>query len=131
MIDNESQLSIYDDILAVAKESATSKGLTFEADTILTVLENELGSEDEINIHPFELCEGLQKALNRKTVSPEWIATRLRRLGFKKNAEKPRDERGVVYTITKAEIDQIRCRYETPEETYRPTYSETYMTVSK
>ena len=124
IIDDESGLALHADILGVAKDSAVSKGLTFETETVLTSLENELGDAMEIDVHPFELCEALQKAFNKKTVTPEWIAARLRRLGFKKS-DPERDNKGVIYTITKTKIDEIRCRYSFSETTYTPTYTAT------
>jgi len=110
IIDNESDLAIYKDLLNLAKDSAMAKGLTFEAETILTTLETILGNKTEADVHPIDLCEPLQNALNRKHISPMWVAGRFRQFGFIKS-EPPRDEKGVLYRIQKIQIEMIRCRY--------------------
>ena len=115
IIDSESGLAIYRDLLDLAKNSAMAKGLTFEAETILTTLETILGSQDEANVHPIDLCEPIQNALNIKHVSPMWVAARFRQLGFTKS-DPPRDEKGVLYKIERTQIDMIRCRYGYPPE---------------
>lgn len=115
LIDNESELAIYRDLLSLAKDSAMAKGLTFEAETILTTLETILGSNNGADVHPIDLCEPLQNALNRKHVSPMWVAGRFRQLGFTKS-DPPRDEKGVLYNIQRAQIEVIRCRYEYPPD---------------
>jgi hypothetical protein len=67
-------------------------------------------------IHPIDLVEGLETALNRNgRVKPEWVAGRLRSIGFKK-AEPPRDTKGVIYQIGAKQLAEFRQRYSPPEE---------------
>ncbi len=112
VVDRESGLGVFADILDVAKESLQDKGLTFETEAILGLLESELVGMDTKNIHPVDLVEGLESALNKRgRVSPQWIAGRLRGLGFKKG-DPPRDNKGVIYEIHADKLSDIRCRYE-------------------
>jgi hypothetical protein len=121
IIDQESGLNVSEDLLSLAKESIKDKGLSFESEAILGRLESLLGDRDTLQLHPVDLVSGLQDALNRKNVSPEWVAARLRSLGFKK-AIPPRDAIGVIYGVTREKIEDLRRRY-TPLE--QPTHLHT------
>ena len=58
--------------------------------------------------------EELEKSLKSK-VTPQWVAGRLRNLGFKK-ADTPRDKKGVIYEVKAGKLSEVRCRYSPPEQ---------------
>lgn len=124
IVDAESSLSVFDDLLGLAEESVHEKGLSFEADAILGLLESMLNGHDVLRIHPVDLVPGLEESLNRKgKVSPEWVGSRLRSLGFKKDEDISRDRRGVIYKVSAEKLSEIRCRLIPPRETYTPTHT--------
>jgi len=113
VVDEESgKKNLFDDVLALAKKSVKAKGLSFETDEILEVLETELDGENSMKIRPGELVEELEESLNTK-VSSQWVGDRLRTLGFKKC---PRSKKGVVYEVNSAKIAEIRDKYSTPPD---------------
>jgi hypothetical protein len=128
VIDDEAALGAYDDLLKLCKETADNRGVDFETDAIVMALEDRLGTQAEINIHPVDLVESVEKEINGK-VSPELIAAKLRNLGFSKG-NPGRDKRGVIYRITATVVNEFRRWYSTPSEAYIPTPDETYTDVS-
>jgi hypothetical protein len=104
IIDNEGGLDIQQDLINVAREVLSNKGESFETDTILEVLANRLGSQNEIIIRPFDLIGDLELKLNRRGIRPEWISGRLRSLGSEKL---PRGSQGVRYKITAQHIAEM------------------------
>ena len=121
--DEESDLEVFDDVLGLAQELAKEKGLTFESEAILIWLEQKLATEkqDAIQVHPGDLCFDLGRGLN-KFVTAEWIAGRLRSLGFKRSG---RDAKGVVYEITSTKLLEIRGRHAVtvdPTSQDKPTF---------
>ena len=82
--DDESHLAIYGDVLGLARELIAGKGLTFESEAILGVLEDRLDALGVATskIHPGDLCLRISQALKKKDITAEWIGGRLRSLGF-------------------------------------------------
>lgn len=125
--DGESGLGLFGDVLGLASESVQDKGLTFEAEAIVGLLESLLNTKDTLMVHPVDLVDGLGLSLDKK-VGPQWIAGRLRSLGFKK-ADPSRDKTGVIYEVKAEKLSEVRCRYAPPENstplhTPHPTPSE-------
>lgn len=122
--DRAENLGAYDDVLGLASESMKERGLSFETEAIIGVLESKLDSQDVFSVHPVDLVPDLEGALARKgRVSPEWVAGRLRSLGFKKGSP-PRDRQGVIYEIDAKRLFEIKTRYTpgmSPKLTYTPT----------
>lgn len=116
LVDDEAELGVFDDVLGLAWESINQKGLTFDAEAIIGLLDSMLDGKDRLQIHPVDLVEGLEQSLNRRgRISPEWVAARLRNLGFKK-ADPPRDRKGVIYEVTAEKLSEVRWRYNPPEQ---------------
>jgi len=107
--DEEGNLGVFDDVLGFARELLEGKGLTFESEAILAQLEQWLAVSKQaaVRIHPGDLCSGLEAALNRR-VTAEWVAGRLRSLGFKKDG---RGARGVYYEVTMEKVLGIRSKH--------------------
>src|SRR5262249_24105326 len=123
VVDDEYGLGAYDDLLTLCREASAERGADFETDAIMTALEDLLADKAEINIHPVDLVETIEKETGAK-VGPELIAARFRNLGFEK-ADPPRNRKGVIYRITATVIAEFRRRYSTPPETYTPTQGDT------
>jgi len=119
LVDGESDLGISRDVLGLAHDSVSEGGLTFEAEAVLGLLEGRLDGTGVLELHPVDLAEELEASLNRQKISPEWIAGRLRSLGFKRTG---RDRRGVIYQVRAEKLSNIRCRYTPPEQ---PTHLHT------
>jgi hypothetical protein len=103
--DKEGGSNLFNDVLGLAHDLTASKGLTFESDALVSLLERRLGTKDIIELHPHTLCFDLEQVLNRKGITAEWIAGRLRSLGFKKIG---RNSSGVLYEITRDKIKDLR-----------------------
>jgi len=113
LVDGESDLGLFKDVLGLAHVSVGERGLTFEAEAVLGLLEEMLDGTGVLKLHPVDLAEELEASLNLKKISPEWIASRLRSFGFKKTG---RDRKGVIYEVTAEKLSDIRCRYTPPEQ---------------
>jgi hypothetical protein len=121
VVDDESPIGLYDELISLAKQSAAERTADFETEAILDALEDLLGQQSEATIRPTDLIEPLEKALNTKP-SPEFIAARLRNLGFKRTGK---DRKGALYRIIRSTIDEFRDRYSPPETTVTPPSGET------
>jgi len=130
LVDDESGLGLFGDVLGLASEAVQERGLTFEAETILGLLESMLDGKDTLRVHPVELVSELEKSLNRKEVSPKWVANKLRGLGFRK-ADPPRDSAGIIYEVRAEKLAQLRCRYTPPRTKYTSTYTATYTAATR
>jgi len=112
LADGESGLGLFEDVLGLASESVQERGLTFEAEAIVGLLESMLDGSDPLLVHPVDLVEGLKLSLDKKQIGPQWIAGRLRSLGFKKaDPHPPRDNRGVIYEVKAGKLSEVRCRF--------------------
>jgi len=115
LADSESGLGLFEDVLGLASESVQDRGLTFEAEAVVGLLESVLDGSKTLMVHPVDLVEDLEKSLKSKVVTPQWVAGRLRSLGFKK-ADPPRDKKGVIYEVKAEKLSEVRCRYSPPEQ---------------
>jgi len=126
LVDGESDLGIFKDVLGLAHVSVGERGLTFEAEAVIGLLESKLDGCEELDIHPVDLAGELAESLSYKKITSEWVAGRLRSLGFKRT---DRDRRGVIYKVKAEKLASIRCRYTPPEQlthlhTQEPAQSE-------
>jgi len=104
--------NLFDSLLGLAKKSVKARGLSFETDELLEILESVLDGEESIKIRPGELVDRLKDILDRK-ITPQQIGEKLRSLGFERYT---RNKRGVVYEVKQAKIQEIRDRYGVPPE---------------
>lgn len=108
-IDNESGLGVFEDVINLAQEIVKSKGMNFETEALLSLLEEKLGGESTLQVRPGELVHDLEERLNRK-IRPEWVGHRLKSLGM---GQKHRDNRGQIYEIDAERLVEFRARYTT------------------
>lgn len=127
--DSGDNLKLLLTIQHAAKTQADERsGPSEEAEALLTMLVGKL-DEDEVRLHPADLVEGLQATLHRDRVTPTWVGHLLRRNGFRK-PPKPgdRDAEGVIYLVTREQIEAMKARHSVPPE--QPTNLHTPQTYT-
>ncbi len=116
--DSQGALNLIAIVRQVAKAQTEDRAApSEEAEALVAVLEAKLDGRDDIRLHPGDLVDELKAKLHRDYVTPTWIGHLLKRNGFQK-APKPgdRDAEGVVYIVTRQQVESIRARYEVPPE---------------
>lgn len=98
--------------LGLAQESVKDRGLDFDTEIYLDILEDRLDGEMEILLHPKDLVGVLENEQGKK-ISPKFIGLKLGKkgLGFEQAGK---DRGGNLYKITAERIRLIRERYGTP-----------------
>ena len=113
IVDEErGKTTLFDSLLALAEKSVKARGLSFETDELLEILELELDGEESMKIYPGELAKKLKDTLDRKVTSQQ-AGEKLRSLGIERYQ---RSKRGVVYEVKRAKLQDIRERYAVPPE---------------
>ena len=113
IVDEErGKTTLFDSLLALAEKSVKARGLSFETDELLEILESELDGEESMKIYPGELAKKLKDTLDRKVTSQQ-AGENLRSLGIERYQ---RSKRGVVYEVKRAKLQDIRERYAVPPE---------------
>jgi len=107
LLDDESDSRLFADVLGLAQESTKDRGMEFETEAVITILETRLDGQTSIKIHPGDILKELEGILNSK-VHPVSVARKLRNLGFKSPG---RDRAGVIYEIEASRLMEIKARY--------------------
>ncbi len=83
----------------------------------MAILEERLGYDQEIRLHPGDLADAMKAKLHRDYATATWVGHLLRRNGFEKpNPPGNRDANGVIYVATRTPVEAIRALYEAPPE---------------
>lgn len=110
LADEENGLQLTPDLLALAREHVEDReGLSAEAEALLAVLTDRLGSEVSATIRPGDLTEDLRKRLAwREPPTPHAVGGWLRRLGFRRTGK---DREGARYEMRADQLADVRTRY--------------------
>ncbi len=102
-----------------------------EAEALVAILEERLRGVQEVRLHPGELVDDLKAKLHRDQLTASWVGHLLRRNGFEKPAPPgDRDAGGVIYLVTRDQVEAIRARYAPPEQPTNLHAPETYIDQS-
>lgn len=102
---------------AAKKQTDDRRHPSEEAEALVSVLDERLGGDQETRLHPGDLVEDLKHKLHQDHLTAAGVGHLLRRNGFEKPAPPgDRDADGVIYLVTRTQLDEIRARYETPPE---------------
>ncbi len=116
LVDRENNLlHLSDDLQLLAREQAEERsGFAPDTEALIDALEERLELEHELSVRvrPGDLCQALQKSLNRERIASQSVGAMLRRLRFKQ-AGRGRTGKGVgsLYVVTRERIDQLKTLY--------------------
>ncbi len=114
LADWDRPLGVQMDLVLLAKAHMDDRGpISEETAALIGILNTLLGTNTQFEIKPLDLCSWMQGTLNRKCVTPEYVATMLRRLGFPRRRVGGRSR----YEITADKLKELECRFQIPGET--------------
>ena len=113
VVDVENGLALTADLHALAREHVEDRaGASAEAEALLAVLADQLGSAERLTVRPGDLREAIRDRLGwRDAPSPAAVGSWLRRLGFRRAGK---DRQGARYEITASTLREIAARYRSP-----------------
>ena len=108
--DAEDGLALTVDLHALAREHVEDReGASTEAEALLALLADQLGSTDRLTVRPGDLREALRDRLGwRDSPSAEAVGSWLRRLGFRRSTK---DRQRARYEIARSTLHEVAARY--------------------